>query len=612
MLGGVGFAVAVVLGACSGATVAPGELVVAIQTDLSIPRNVDTIRLQVISQGVTEYDQSFPVYPGGPAGVKLPATLGVVAGDAGAPVLIRAIAISNHQASILREATVQVPTNRTALMQLPLEWLCQGSASDTDPIDPTTDPIVEATCGPGMTCIAGECAVDAVDSRALPDYSNALVFGGGTPDGGGSCFDTMSCFPTAAAAKVDEANCTVPVPKGATAATINVGLVPTDKEGICNAADCFVTQDMAPPGQTPPDGWTLAGGTIQLPPGVCTQLKKKLISKVVVSTGCPAKTPALPTCGPWNAAGGAKDGGIPDATLPCKVTCGDGGVVSGTHLCECTATCGVDTYSVECGAGSCVCLKNGSPLGSGPIPGTTCQSGYVGCGFPGTPPPAKDSGPADAPMMEAQPMMDSSGDGPTDSGPVCKTKIKPGALTLSSSYYSPPPLPDAGVEAGADAGTTLGTGGYVFAVPASACIDATALCGSGDAGGTLGAAGMGVNLNQAMKGMTAPAKAYSVPPADGAIAYSVSNLPAGGWLEIHIDNGGTDYCFATTTASGTVFLNAFSSACLVPDAGTPEGGGPLPFPVSAKHIEFLVNAPASASPVPYNFCVTGLAFMNTG
>src|ERR1700685_3646291 len=94
--------------ACTKQLPPPGELVIAVSTDVSIPKDIDTIRMQVLSMGVALYDESFPIYPGGPAGVKIPATLGIVAGsDPNAPVLVRVIAISKHEALVLREATVQ-------------------------------------------------------------------------------------------------------------------------------------------------------------------------------------------------------------------------------------------------------------------------------------------------------------------------------------------------------------------------------------------------------------------------------------------------------------------------------------------------------------------------
>jgi hypothetical protein len=317
--------------ACTNQLPPPGELVVSVTTDVSIPKDIDTIRVQVLSNGVTAYDSYFVVAPGS-GGLKIPATLGLLAGsDPTAPVLVRVIAISKNKAVILREATVQVPTNRTALLQLPLQWLSEGSAKDPNPMvqgmpDPTTDDIVEATCKTGETSIAGACESDAVETDTLPDYLPALVFGGGDADGGGTCFETIKCFPSAAAAKVDTTGCTVDVPKGADTSKLNVALVPTDGAGICaegSTKDCFVPLDL-----DPTEGWTLKGSIIQLPKGLCDVIENGLKASVTVSTGCPSKTLANPTCGPWDAdQNGVTDSGT-DATVR------DSGAASDSSLPE--------------------------------------------------------------------------------------------------------------------------------------------------------------------------------------------------------------------------------------------------------------------------------------
>src|SRR5580700_12241515 len=98
----------VIVAACGKTLPPPGELVVAVATDLSIPKDIDQIRVQVLWNGTTPYpyDNTFYIRPGGPAGVKIPATLGILAGsDPTIPALVRVIAISHDQAIILREAS---------------------------------------------------------------------------------------------------------------------------------------------------------------------------------------------------------------------------------------------------------------------------------------------------------------------------------------------------------------------------------------------------------------------------------------------------------------------------------------------------------------------------
>jgi hypothetical protein len=260
--------------------------------------------------------------------VRIPATLGIVAGsNPNVPVLVRVIAIGNHKALILREATVQVPTNRTALLQLPLQWLSEGSALDKDPIDPTTDDLVEAKCKANQTAIAGSCQSDSVDVNALPTYEPGLVFGGGGPNGGGQCFDTLSCFPSAASAKVDVSDCSVAIPEKAGASKVNVALMPEDGAGICGAIGCFVPLDQNSADQNPIDGWTKKAGRILLPPGYCDRVKSGLHATVAVSTTCASKTSALPTCGAWSTQNGG--GGSGGSTTGGSSTGGSSGTSGG-------------------------------------------------------------------------------------------------------------------------------------------------------------------------------------------------------------------------------------------------------------------------------------------
>src|SRR5580700_5288768 len=124
----MGFASIVV--AC-GAVKERGELMVAMQTDLSLPKDIDHIEINVTSYGKTLWDQDYPV---GPGGAEIPATLGVV-GDPtnpSAPVEIQVIAKNETKAGgdnanayrVLRDVTTTVPDGRTALLRMPLGWLC--------------------------------------------------------------------------------------------------------------------------------------------------------------------------------------------------------------------------------------------------------------------------------------------------------------------------------------------------------------------------------------------------------------------------------------------------------------------------------------------------------
>jgi len=299
---------------CVNHTPAPGELMVEVSTDMSLPKDIDTVRVQILSNGRTLNDRAYAV---GPSDLHIPATIGVLAGsDPAATALVRVTAIRQGNAIILREATSQIPHDGVALLQLPLQFLCEGSATDKPsgaPADPTTDPIMEKTCTATETCIAGSCVSASVDMTKLPRFSPALAFGGG--DGAtssGTCFDTTTCFAVPVTASVDAASCTVTMPAGVSASDVNLALQTTDGQGICGGAagnqpPCFVPLD-----RDPTWGWQLQGTTIQLPMGLCDVLANGLKASVVLSTLCPSKTSSTPPCGPWSSAGnpaGAADGG---------------------------------------------------------------------------------------------------------------------------------------------------------------------------------------------------------------------------------------------------------------------------------------------------------------
>jgi hypothetical protein len=298
--------VAFVLIAC-GAVKQRGELMLAMQTDLELPKDVDSVRIEVTSFGKTLFAQDYPV---GPDGVKIPATLGVV-GDPSSPstpVEVRVIASQSGTLRVLRNVTTTVPADRTAILRMPLAWLCWNQV--------TTDSTntAQSSCPTGQTCVAGECTSNLVNSDDLKDFDPAAVFGGSGDATGGACFDTVACFAQGFVAAVDDTDCSILKP-AASGAGINVGMIRNlGSAGICGSEACYVPLD-----EDPTEGWVDAGDKIMLPPAVCNRLTapatpKLAIAGVVVTTSCPTKTSSTPTCGPWSSVGGGE--GTFDAGTP--------------------------------------------------------------------------------------------------------------------------------------------------------------------------------------------------------------------------------------------------------------------------------------------------------
>ncbi len=331
-----------------------GELMLAIQTDMSIPKDVDAVWIEVSSYGNTVFRNRYEV---GPSGVKIPATLAIQASPGKSPpVTIRVISEHASVTRTLREVVTTVPPDRVATLRMPIQWLCDGSGQR---IPNTTPPQFSNGCPAGQTCVGGSCASSDVDSTKLPSFKPGDVYGGGSGDGDGTCFDTVTCLSTNTPLSVDLQTCTVDVsqlggaqaahpdggtvgsdgdagvpPSGAAttaraaldAASLNIGLeLPIGGDGICNDNACFVPLD----GDT---GWVLDNTTLKLPPAVCERLSAGTILEVVASTSCPTKTAGTPTCGPWSSVGGGAattdagsgdDGGNGDAAVGEVISCGN-------------------------------------------------------------------------------------------------------------------------------------------------------------------------------------------------------------------------------------------------------------------------------------------------
>jgi len=333
--------------ACSSKEEPTGQLMLSMQTDLSLPKDVNAVRIEVSTFGKVNFAQDYEV---GPNGAKIPATLGIVAGaNKAAPVRVRIIAKLNGEARLLREAITTVPAARLASLRMPLQYLSLGQVVSTGSgsvnnggvtpssvrtanlgtLDTSATAIEGAeewasACGEGKTSVDGECVDITVDSDALPDYKEGDVFGGGDSSGNGTCFDTYECLAQGLDAQVDLAACSFPFVEG----TTNVGLrVPggSGNAGICGDdpnADCYVPLDAE-------SAWKVQEGKVVLPKAVCTKLQAGAILSVVYGSTCEAKTTSIPTCGPWSGVNGKKaspNGGTKNQRDGGGLAIGDGGI----------------------------------------------------------------------------------------------------------------------------------------------------------------------------------------------------------------------------------------------------------------------------------------------
>lgn len=297
--------------ACSGSR---GQLMFVFQTDMSLPKDIDAIRLLVTVEGAVVFDETY-VKLGDEDSIKLPATLGFLTPDDPAQALhLRVIASrgGDEGVEVIREVVTTVPEGRTAMLQVPVQFLCYGlaeverDAQGNVKRDASGAVVVKSSCDEGKTCVAGSCKDAAVPSDDLPDYAPAEVFGGGSGDGDGLCFDTLDCFAEGSPAEVafvvlgdGQRACAAGVPGSA---ELNVALL-TQGGGICGERGCYVPLDAGSEA-----GWTtIDSSRIRLPDAVCERAEEGTLLGLVVApakTGtCKQKGSDLPTCGPWSSSG---------------------------------------------------------------------------------------------------------------------------------------------------------------------------------------------------------------------------------------------------------------------------------------------------------------------
>src|SRR5260370_323018 len=98
---GGGAAIVMVVAACSSTPKPNGELMLAFNTDMSLPKDVNSIRVLVTQNGVTRFQNDYTVGP--KPDQTLPATLGMTPpGDTATPVKIQIIAFQGSKPRVLR------------------------------------------------------------------------------------------------------------------------------------------------------------------------------------------------------------------------------------------------------------------------------------------------------------------------------------------------------------------------------------------------------------------------------------------------------------------------------------------------------------------------------
>ena len=284
------------LSACAEEEKVKGELIISLQTDMELPKDVDKVRIRVASYGNTVFSNDYPV---GPSELRIPATLAVFASPERptAPATIQVIGFRKGTPRVMRETVTTVPIERIATLRMPIEWLCDESARNENGE-------VLSNCPSEQTCIAGTCTAAFVDSEDLPDYQDEDIFGGGNGSGNGTCFDVGQCFSGMTTVTVDKATCRASLPADDPNLSFALKL-PGMGDGICTGGVCLIPLDGGEGGQWSRLGAGADGFGVQFATGVCEKLQSGKAESVLVTNRCAAKTAKTPPCGAWSSTGGS-------------------------------------------------------------------------------------------------------------------------------------------------------------------------------------------------------------------------------------------------------------------------------------------------------------------
>ena len=292
------------------------EIVVGVLTQMRVPADIQTVRLNVNAGGPVVFDQVYPVYNGV---VLLPQTLALAPGAQQSSVTITVLGYkltqddpyfdtmppaSDPETQILRRSVVQYAPSRIVYLPMPLRYACY-----------------QVACGDSQTCVAGQCVDAKVDSAKLANYSDDLVFGTTS-----SCFSVTSCFAAEEPAVVVDPNrCIFTIPGAPGAPTANDAgpfPLPAAPGGGINVRVQYEDLETEVLDLDPVEGFSIPDPsmpqTFQLPQGLCNQYiaasdptmpaPHKIVS-VGVTALCQTKAINQPLC-----ASDVQDNGqLPDA-----------------------------------------------------------------------------------------------------------------------------------------------------------------------------------------------------------------------------------------------------------------------------------------------------------
>ena len=325
---------------------APGQLMLALRTDLMPGKDFNELRVLITQDGRTNDTASFTwtVTEGLVRGsVKLPTTVAVIRGPQSTGLTsIRAVAYRDGHAAVVRDISVEIPASGAWLLPVRIEALCVNEIT----YGPKRE--LRSMCHEGATCAMGECVAAYVDSRTLAPYKPEDVFGGAkTPgDPGGACVDILQSFSGGfdVQPRLEGADCVLsardfvkPIFAGdagsagsagdagsagtaggagdaGSAGTAggagdagDAGVEPSVqftgnialRQSVPGLGTCTTDACLVPSPKGGSAGWSLRGPRVLLPRAVCNNPSPR----VSISLRGPSFDSSMPTCGEWSSAG---------------------------------------------------------------------------------------------------------------------------------------------------------------------------------------------------------------------------------------------------------------------------------------------------------------------
>jgi hypothetical protein len=351
----------------------PTELVPGALSQVQVPRDLQTIELDVTAEGATKFCEYVSVYDGQ---VELPRTLGVVSGES--PNTIVTVTIRGYTGAsatigsgncpdslsvndpsgngpvVLRRSVQTFVGGHTLFLPMPLSFSCFSTdCSGTGPLDETS-------------CAASRC-VDLSKQDPVANAGKLVDFTPSLVDGTDVCFDPSRCFsdglpaapvaagggndasvgPSDATTMASDCTYTFGNPALEQLPGINVRVFYQDYTWKQNDAGKYVTvvsnggeEEIL--NEDPDEGFVVSsdGKEFTLAPGLCDLVKNATtpppapstgtptyhtISEIEAASGCQPKPPLLPFCaGQQNVPTTLADGGGLVPNLPDGGTTTDG------------------------------------------------------------------------------------------------------------------------------------------------------------------------------------------------------------------------------------------------------------------------------------------------